>query len=254
MAKLSAPPVDEAQYEATARAELKAWQEATTRTPGPWDKATRHMQDTVNNVIPERVHTVVSATIEHMVRGILTGSDWTTAHPLRDAPLSVREAKIRKRIAVYRTTAAAEGGVAGAGGFMLAAAEFPVLLTTKIKLLFDIAALYGRPVEDFRERLFILAIFQLAFSSAQHRNEVYGVLADWDARATDMPQTLDAFDWRRFQQQYRDYIDLAKLAQLLPVIGAPVGVVVNFRMLDRLGASAMAAYRMRWFAGGIGPT
>ena len=39
------------------------------------------------------------------------------------------------------------------------------------------------------------------------------------------------FDWRNFQQEYRDYIDLAKMAQLIPVIGAPVGIVVNNRLI-----------------------
>jgi hypothetical protein len=41
---------------------------------------------------------------------------------------------------------------------------------------------------------------------------------------------------------------LAKLAQLIPIIGAPVGAVVNYRLLDRLGDAAIGAYRMRWFA------
>ncbi|MGI8581540.1 MAG: EcsC family protein, partial [Chitinophagaceae bacterium] len=52
-------------------------------------------------------------------------------------------------------------------------------------------------------------------------------------------------DWRTFQQEYRDYIDLAKMAQLIPVIGAPVGVVVNYRLIKKLGITAMNAYRMR---------
>lgn len=55
-------------------------------------------------------------------------------------------------------------------------------------------------------------------------------------------------DWRRFQQEYRDYIDLAKLAQLIPIVGAPIGAVVNYRLLDQLGEAAINAYRMRWFA------
>jgi len=58
---------------------------------------------------------------------------------------------------------------------------------------------------------------------------------------------MDEFDWRKFQQEYRDYIDLAKLAQLIPIIGAPVGVIVNHRLLKKLGVTAINAYRMRWF-------
>ncbi|NLK44793.1 MAG: EcsC family protein, partial [Tissierellia bacterium] len=32
-------------------------------------------------------------------------------------------------------------------------------------------------------------------------------------------QYMNQFDWRTFQQEYRDYIDLAKLAQMLPGVG-----------------------------------
>jgi hypothetical protein len=35
------------------------------------------------------------------------------------------------------------------------------------------------------------------------------------------------------------------MAQLLPVIGAPVGVIVNYRLIKKLGITAMNAYRMR---------
>ena len=48
-----------------------------------------------------------------------------------------------------------------------------------------------------------------------------------------------------FQQEYRDYIDLAKLLQLLPGIGAFVGAYVNNKLVDKLGEYAMYAYRMR---------
>ena len=61
------------------------------------------------------------------------------------------------------------------------------------------------------------------------------------------PASIDEFDWRTFQQQYRDYIDLAKLAQLVPIIGAPVGAVVNYRLVRKRGDTAINAYRMRWF-------
>ena len=60
-----------------------------------------------------------------------------------------------------------------------------------------------------------------------------------------LPANINDFDWRNFQQEYRDYIDIAKMAQLIPVIGAPVGVVVNYRLIRKLRITAMNAYRMR---------
>jgi hypothetical protein len=242
-------PMDEAAYEALARAEMTAWTQRMGKTSSVLGGAARGLQGRINRMIPERVHTVVTAAIEGTARAILTGSHLTTARPLKDAPLSLREAEVRRRIAAYRATAAAEGGVAGAGGFALALAEFPTLLATKIKLLFDIAALYGHDVKALPERLYILKIFEAAFSGPERRHDILADMAEWDARAAAHPQSMDAVDWRRFQQEYRDYIDLAKMAQLIPVIGAPVGVVVNYRLVNRLGEAAINAYRMRWFAG-----
>jgi hypothetical protein len=62
-----------------------------------------------------------------------------------------------------------------------------------------------------------------------------------------LPDDINQFDWRNFQLEYRDYIDLAKMAQLVPGIGAVVGVVVNYKLVKKLGLTAMNAYRMRIF-------
>jgi hypothetical protein len=238
-------PMTEA-YDDRARAELDRWQARMLRQPGPLARATREFQDSVNRLIPEKVHAAITAAMEQMTRAILTGAGLVLVDPLETGSLEEREGRVRQRIAAYRAVAAGEGGVAGAGGFLLAAADFPVLITIKLRLLFEIAALYGHDTRDFRERLYILSIFQLAFSSARHRHHVFETIQDWDARKSALPAGPEAIDWRRLQQEYRDYIDLAKLAQMLPLVGAPVGAVVNWRLLGQLGESAMNAYRMRW--------
>lgn len=240
------PPGTNEAYEARARAELEAWTSTVLKGPSLMGRAARGVQVRINKMIPEKVHAAVTVMMEKMTRAIITGSDLTTAAPLLTGTLQAREAEVERRIGAYRATAAAEGGIAGAGGFALAMAEFPVLITTKLKMLFDIAALYGHDTKTLSERLYILHIFQLAFSSAEHRRDVFEAISDWDRR--EQPASLDQFEWRKFQQEYRDYIDLAKLVQLVPIIGAPVGAVVNYRLIDRLGEAAMNAYRMRWLS------
>lgn len=237
---------DDREHEARARAEAEAWRRRQLRRPGLWDLTTRAAQDRINRIIPERVHRVVTAAVERMTRGIMTGADWTTAKPLPHGSLRKREELIQTRLDFYRTTASVEGGVAGAGGFLLAAADFPALLAIKVKLLFEIGALYGHSGRSLSERLFLLRIFQLAFSSAKHRPEALAAL-EAAAKGLDQPERIQDFDWRKFQLEYRDYIDVAKMAQLIPIIGAPVGAVVNWRLTTRLATTAMNAYRLRWF-------
>ncbi|HTF27570.1 MAG TPA: EcsC family protein, partial [Flavitalea sp.] len=124
---------------------------------------------------------------------------------------------------------------------------FPILIGIKIKLLFEIAIAYGYDVSNYKERLYILHIFQLAFCSDEQRKHCYLQMQDWDNNVKKLPADINEFDWRIFQQEYRDYIDLAKMAQLIPIIGAPVGIIVNNRLIKKLGKTAMMAYRLRFF-------
>jgi hypothetical protein len=228
--------------------ELLAWQQQMQQLPSRLDRFTRRVQIRLNALLPERLHQAVTAAIRQLVRGVLFGSTHTTGAPLAAATLAAREAAVRDRLRDYRTMATAEGAVTGAGGFLLGLADFPLLLGIKLKLLFDVAACYGYDVRDYPERLYLLHIFQLAFSSQHTRNETYERLAHWDAYRQTLPSEATDFDWRTFQQEYRDYIDLAKMAQLVPIIGAAVGAVANYRLLQQLGATAMNCYRMRYFA------
>jgi hypothetical protein len=70
-------------------------------------------------------------------------------------------------------------------------------------------------------------------------------MENWEEYSKLLPSSLELFNWREFQQEYRDYIDIAKLLQLVPGIGAVVGAYANAKLMDKLGVTAMNAYRMR---------
>jgi len=225
--------------------ELMVWQKKMAASPTMLDRLSKRVQTKVNGYIPEKVHGVITATIKQMVKGVLFGSTYTTKEKEGLRSVLDTEEAVKRTINTYKNTAAAEGGITGAGGLLLAFADFPILLSIKLKMLFDIAVLYGHSVKDYKERVYILHIFQLAFSSQQQRRVVYEQIKDWDHKKALLPDDVNAFDWRQFQQEYRDYIDLAKMAQLIPGIGAVVGFVVNYRLINKLGNTAMNAYRMR---------
>ncbi len=233
------------QYERLAISELAIWQKQMLRRPTLVNRLSKKVQTKINKWIPEKVHAAITATIKQMIRAVLFGATHTTSKLLVDKSLESRETIIKKRIKNYKNTAAVEGGITGAGGILLGLADFPILLGIKIKLLFDIASLYGFDITNYKERIYILHIFELAFSSHEHRKHVYLKMLDWDNKIKEIPEDIDQFEWRSFQQEYRDYIDLAKMAQLIPIIGAPVGVMVNYRLVKKLSFTAMNAYRMR---------
>jgi uncharacterized protein (DUF697 family) len=234
-------------YDELALQELKNWQAQMLKSPSLLNMLSKKMQVKLNSYIPEKIHQAITSTIKQMIRVVLQGAKITTAKPARHANLEEKEAAVRGRIEFYKKAAAAEGGITGAGGILLGLADFPLFLSLKLKMLFDIAALYGFDVTDYRERVYLLHILQLAFSSHQHRKNVYLQIVDWETQKQNLPADMHQFDWRALQQEYRDYLDLAKMAQLIPVIGAPVGIVANYTLTEKLGKTAMNAYRMRWF-------
>ena len=236
-------------YENHVQKELSAWQKKMLRKPALFNNLSKKIQVKINSYIPEKVHQAITVTLKQMIRGVLFGAKVTTGASLPYPDLESQEIAIQKKIGIYRQTAAVEGGITGAGGILLGLVDFPILIGIKIKLLFEIAAIYGFDIKDYKERVYLLHIFELAFSSDVHRKNIYLKMTDWEEKAKDLPEDINEFDWRNFQQEYRDYLDLAKLAQLIPVIGAPVGVIVNNRLLKKLGVTAMNAYRMRLLKG-----
>jgi hypothetical protein len=236
------------QYEQTAFEELTRWQKKMQQKPSLLNKLSKKAQTKLNSYIPEKVHHAITVAIKQMIRGVLFSAKYVTKSPAPIVSLQQTEETIQKLIRNYRHTAAAEGGITGAGGILLGLADFPILLGIKLKMLFDIAAHYGFDVKDYKERVYLLHIFQLAYSSQEHRQKVYLQMNNWDEQKHALPEDIHQFEWRSFQQEYRDYIDLAKMAQLIPGIGAVVGIVANYKLINQLGTTAMNAYRMRLFS------
>ncbi|MEE6185911.1 EcsC family protein [Niabella digestorum] len=240
------------QYEQIIARELAAWKVRMLKKPGLMAKLSKRTQDKLNAAIPEKVHNTITAIIKQMIRGVLFGAKYTTSRPPENATLRERELIIQEKIKFYRSTAAIEGGVTGAGGIFLGLADFPMLLALKLKLLYEIATVYGFDLNDYKERIYLLHVFELAFSGKAHSREVFLKIENWEQYAKELPEDIHQFDWRKFQQEYRDYLDIAKMAQLLPIIGAPVGFVVNYKLVKKLGETAINAYRMRYLKSGSG--
>lgn len=234
-------------YEKSVLQELRVWQRKMQKKPSIINRMNKGIQNKANSYIPEKAHTVITETIKNMMKAILLGSKFTTKEPLINESLEKREELVMERLNFYKKTAAASGAGTGFGGIMLGFADFPILLSLKIKFLFDAASLYGFNVKNYKERVYILYILLLAFSSDEKRIETYNIIQNWDDYAKRLPDDLNSFDWRSFQQEYRDYIDLAKMLQMLPVVGAVIGAYANYNLTNKLGKTAMNAYRLRMF-------
>lgn len=235
----------ESAYLQIALNELRQWQSAMSKKPSFLNKTTKKVQGKINRIIPEKIHQVITKAIKEITRAVLLGAGFTTRSSRKEKSLEEIESRVHERINFYSSSAAAEGAVTGFGGFLLSLADFPLWLTLKMKMLFEIASIYGFDTKDYKERLYLLYIFQLVFSGQERRNEIYSIMENWEVEKEKLPDDMHQFDWRTFQLEYRDYIDLAKLLQMIPGVGAIAGALVNHKLTNKLGRNAMNAYRMR---------
>ncbi|WP_274361628.1 EcsC family protein [Paenibacillus thermotolerans] len=229
--------------------QLRRWEKELLKPPGFLENASKGLQTRINHMIPEKVHDTITTTVKGIFQTALFGAEYLPkGEPMRGASLAESDEKAEQLISVYKKLAAAEGAGTGAGGILLGLADFPLLIGIKMKFLFELAQVYGYSTKDVKERLFILHVFQLAFSSSGKKQALLDKIKSWDVHMRSVSPAesyADHVDWQQLQQEYRDTIDFRKLLQLVPGIGAVVGAWANYGLLDELGEVGMNCYRAR---------
>ncbi len=248
------PENDDQAYETYVRVDLNRWVRKLLERAGWLERTSKIIQTKVNDkIIPPKVHTVITTTVKGLVKSVVFGLEYIPNSPTYyGLGLQERDQKAQRLLIKYRKIAAAEGAGTGAGGFTLAVADFPALIAIKMKFLFELAHIYGFSTEDYRERLFVLYVFQLAFSSQEKRPELYETILNWEKHVDRWPVEegyLQQIDWDQFQREYRDAIDFRKTLQLIPGLGAIVGAWANYGLVDDLGTVGMNCYRLRILGG-----
>lgn len=229
-------------YEIKVYREIEEWKRKMLKRSGLLNRLSKKAQVKINGLIPDKAHQIMTESIKNMVKATLVGSNLTTKMKQSVGNTLVeRDEKLAEKLSAYRKTAMIEGAGTGAGGLLLGLADFPLLLSIKMKFLFEAASVYGFDTKEYEERLFLLHVFKLAFSSDEKRRETLQIVEDWES----IKKGLMDMDWREFQQEYRDYIDFVKMLQLVPGIGAAIGAYANNNLLEHLGEVAKNAYRMR---------
>lgn len=229
--------------------EISHWKQKIFKRPGLLENSSRKFSVWLNAKIPDKVHQTVTSTIKGIVNTVLFTAKFVPNGPvLRKFPLEERDRKAKEVVSRYKKIASAEGAGTGAGGILLGLVDFPAFLAIKMKMMFELAHIYGYNTTDFKERLYLLHVFQLAFSGFDHRKEIFAILSDWNAyqlQFTDKDNADAQVDWRKFQQEYRDSMDFRKMLQMVPGIGAIVGAWANYSLIDDLGETTINCYRIR---------
>ncbi len=231
-------------YEKKVYREITAWQRDIMKKPSVFNSALSSVQGAGQKLVPTSIQNVITEGVKGLMSTIMFGSELiTTRRDINGFNLAEKDQLAEEKFRFYEKTAVVQGATFGAGGIVLGLADFPALMSIKVKFLYELAESYGYDTEDKRERLFMLYIFQLAFSAEKERQKIFEKICNWDRNI----ENFESLDWETFQKEYRNYIDFAKALQLLPIIGAPAGAIANYNLMGHLKTFAMNCYRTRYF-------
>jgi uncharacterized protein (DUF697 family) len=228
-------------YQKIIRRELYEWEREMTKESSLSKRLSKAIQTGIHSLTPKKVENIITASYKTAINTVISGSCWLTKTSIHVHPsLAESDGMVRRVYQTYYKIAVAQGIGFGLGGFFINLADLPALMTTQVKFLFDCCKLYGFNPDKESERLFIIYVFQLAYSSNERRAKILHMIRDWDFYAKDLEP-----DWEKLQLEYRDYMDIAKILQLLPVVGAVAGAAANHNLMGTLKKTAMNAYRLR---------
>ncbi|QGQ98887.1 EcsC family protein [Paenibacillus psychroresistens] len=239
-------------YENIIKQQIINWIPVFLKPPGFFEKTSKKISTKINTWIPQKVHNAITAAVKAIVRTTLFGAEYTPKGKVQlGLTLEESDKKAHETLSLYQKIATAEGAGTGAGGILLNIVDFPALIAIKLKLLFELAHVYGYNTNEFSERIFILTVFQMAFTNPDQREQLLHTIQNWDEHKVKWISDKDyyqSFDWETFQKEYRDSIDFRKLLQMIPGIGAVAGALANYSIVEDLGEVSLHCYQIRRLA------
>ena len=157
--------------------------------------------------------------------------------------------------AKYKSLAAAEGAVTGVAGLPGIVVDLPALVMLNLRAIGEYATYYGFDVTVQQERLFAMNVLGLASSPKDAAKQIAMAELVRIARDVAMRRTWTALEEHAFVQVIQQIaravgvrLTKAKLAQVVPVVGAAVGSGFNAYYTARVCDAAYYLYRERFLA------
>lgn len=213
---------------------------------------TKGLQQKFDGLIPKQVHQSLATALEKGIKAFIKGLNLIPKQQMvnvevkNDDDLKELTEAAEKIVLYYKRIASAEGAGTGFGGLISSAIDFPALISIKLKMLQELATLFGYRLENVEERLFVLKVMQLQFSGKECRQKIWQEIKAWEQDDHPEISSWEEYDWEEFYIEYKQSIELRKLFQLIPGFGAIVGAWANYTFLEDLGQTAIRCYQLRF--------
>ncbi len=256
------------EYERTAQREIERWERGETLLQQALGFAMKPVDWAFDQFVPESVLDGLTSALTQTLSTLNDASAWTfdaddvlqkaaeagldvaTVGELRDQPLEALDGLAKQYASQNSVLAALSGGGAGLGGALLLAADIPVLFTVNFRLIQQVAAAYGFPLQGPGYTPLVVSIFNVAASgSREAKSDALRELAvaasaidGGGYRARTAQGTLRE-QLGHVPREIAKNLGAQKLAQSIPIAGAAVGAGVNYWFTDQTAQAAVMLSR-----------
>jgi hypothetical protein len=259
-------------YEQQAVREIDVFKNpAQTWLGGVWDGVNRPLEWLGDKAFDNPVGETVAKAVHGLVSLINDGASWSVrsesiyeefrsdGHQVHQGPdvhrldLEKVDKTVGYLAAKYKAAAAVEGGAAGSLGAPGIAVDIPALVAIAMRAVCEYATYYGFDVSIESERAFAMSILGAASSSTVAAKQValaeltkLSVLIAQRKTWAELQQLLSVQVIKKIAQALGVRLTKAKLAQIVPLVGAAVGAGFNGWYVGSVTETAYHLYRERF--------
>ncbi|UFJ40025.1 EcsC family protein [Brevibacillus humidisoli] len=253
-----------------AMAEVETW-EQEQKDLWIWDKLARLPFVLLDKVTPAFIQEKLGQAVEELARYVDTGGRYLlheqevvkllseqsvaaggqsirSIEQIAEQPLSLMDA-VADQLSSSRTRfATVQGATTGVGGVFTLAIDIPLLLGQSLKVLQEMAVVYGYQPAEQAERVFIVKCLQFTASDLVGKRAILEELGQYGSEAKRNQMIAQLVGWREVALTYRDNFGWKKLLQLIPIAGILFGAYINRKTIEEVAETGRMLYRKRRIA------
>ncbi|MGA8941779.1 MAG: EcsC family protein [Thermoactinomyces sp.] len=231
-----------------------------------WEKIGRLPFVLLDKLIPKKVQEMLGKLLDELGSYIQTGGQYlindqetlnrvSKAAGIKNGSLSLEEVahvplSVLNKVAEetkehHKQIATMQGATTGFGGIFTLAIDIPALVGISLRVLQEMALIYGYQPREKKERIFIVKCLQFASSDFVGKKTILEQLAETDSGKVQREAISEFQGWREVIINYGDNYGWKKLFQLVPVIGIVFGAIINRFTIEEVAEAGMMLYRKR---------
>ncbi|MGC5326091.1 EcsC family protein [Brevibacillus sp. SYSU BS000544] len=171
--------------------------------------------------------------------------DVDTIRDMEQLPIRTMDATAETIIESHKKMATVQGATTGIGGIFTLLIDIPLILGISLKVLQELAIVYGYHPHEKKERIFIVKCLQFSSSDIVGKKAIIEDLARMGEE--DAPnQTMSQIQgWREVLITFRDNFGWKKLFQIIPIAGMIFGAYFNRKSIEDVAEVGKMMYRKR---------